>query len=252
MPTTAEGFTLRLARLKADLVDQSRRVQALVEAAFDAAFALSDAESARIIQMDEAVDRVDVEIEKACVQLLTDACADGAQLPPAEVRMVLTIVKINNELERIADVGVSIAEEVQPLLRAQAALPETFRVMSNSVIGILRDSRTALDKNDGKLAKVVLASEDAVEAFKRSILRDAQTKVSIGKITVDQAFTLQELATYCEVMSGHCTNIAEQVLYIATGEVVRHTHGHWEKFELGASVEPKNSASVPPIPPLRP
>ncbi|MBC7771797.1 MAG: hypothetical protein H7210_04835 [Pyrinomonadaceae bacterium] len=242
MPTTAEGFTLRLARLKADLVDQSRRVQAMVEAAFDAAFALNNAEGARIIQMDEAIDRVDVEIERACVLLLTDACAEGAQLPSDELRMVLTIVKINNELERIADVGVSIAEEVQPLVHAQASLPETFRVMSNSVIGILRDSRTALDKNDGKLAKVVLASEDAIEAFKKSILRDAQMKVSTGRMTVDQAFMLHELATYCEVMSGHCTNIAEQVLYIATGEVVRHTHGHWEKFDLGSTSEPTGAS----------
>jgi phosphate uptake regulator len=43
-------------------------------------------------------------------------------------------------------------------------------------------------------------------------------------------------------MSGHCTNIAEQVLYIATGEVVRHTHGHWEKFELGSASDTKGTS----------
>jgi len=228
----SDGFALRVKRLKADLVDQSRRVQAMVEAAFDAAFAMDAAESARVIHMDVPIDRVDVEIEKATVVLLTEACASGAQLPPENVRMVLTIVKVNNELERIADVGVSVAEEVVALQRANAVLPETFRVMCNSVIGILRDSGTALDTLDGKLAKVVLASEDAIEAFKKSILRDAQTQVAQGKMTVDQAFSLQELATYCEIVAGHCTNIAEQVLYIATGEIVRHTQGHWERFDL--------------------
>ena len=53
-------------------------------------------------------------------------------------------------------------------------------------------------------------------------------------MTVDQAFSLQELATYCEVMAGHCTNIAEQVLYVSTGQIVRHLQGHWERYELPA------------------
>jgi len=232
MATTPGGFTTRLNRLKADLVDQSRRVQAMIEAAFDAAFAMDAAEGARVIRLDEVIDRVDVELERASVSLLTDACAEGAQLPPDQVRLVLTIVKINNELERIADLGVSVSEEILGLQLAGAHIPETFRVMSNSVIGILRDVGTALDRMDGKLAKLVLASEDAVEAFKKSILRDAHTKVAKGAINVDQAFTLHELASYCEMMAGHCTNIAEQVLYVTTGEIMRHTSGHWERMEL--------------------
>src|SRR5262249_48293739 len=134
MPTTTDDFTLRLAGLKADLAEQFSRAQSMVEAAFEAAFAGSAEQASSTIKLDEPIDKADIEIEKACVDLLTKACAAGAQLPPDHVRMVLTISKVNNELERIADVGVSIAEEVALLLTAKTKLPETFRVMANSMI----------------------------------------------------------------------------------------------------------------------
>lgn len=235
MTTSAEGFATRLATLKADLVQQGRQVQALIEAAFDSVLSRDPTAAARVIQMDEVVDRVDVAIEKACVQMLHDATREGAELSMEQLRMVLTVVKINNELERIADAGVAVAEHADTLHKTSGALPQTFRVLANSVIGILRDVDTAFARVDPMLAKVVLASEDAVEEFKKAVLRDAQVQVSKGTLSVDEAFLLQELATNCEIMAGHCTNIAEQVLYVATGAIVRHMAGHWEQYELPKS-----------------
>jgi phosphate transport system protein len=229
MPITPHGFAERIAALKADLADQSRRVQMLIETAFDAAFARDLSTAMRAVTLDDEVDRVDVEIEKRSVALLTDATAQGAALTPEQLRMVLTIVKINNELERIADAGVDIAQLITPMSEQNVRLPETFRVMTNSVVGILRDASLSLERADARLAKVVLASEDAVEAFKRAILRDAQVQVSTGKTSVDAAFLIQEVATNCEIMAGHCTNIAEQALYVTTGAIVRHLGGHWEE-----------------------
>ena len=204
----------------------------MIEAAFDSVLSRDAFAGARVIQMDEAVDRVDVEIEKTCVQLLHDATRGGAELSMEQLRMVLTVVKINNELERIADAGVAVAEHAAVLQKTSGALPQTFRVLANSVIGIVRDVDTAFARVDPTLAKVVLASEDAVEEFKKAVLRDAQVQVSKGMLSVDEAFLLQELATNCEIMAGHCTNIAEQVLYVATGAIVRHMAGHWQQYEL--------------------
>lgn len=232
MPTSAEGFATRLATLKTKLVEQGRRVQSLIEAAFDSVLAPDPAAAAKLIKTDEHVDRVDVELERESVQLLHDATREGAQLSPDDLRMVLTIVKINNELERIADAGVAVAEHAETLKATGTVLPETFRVLANSVIGILRDADNAFSRLDPTLAKVVLASEDAVEEFKKAVLRDAQMQVAKGAMSVDAAFLLQELATHCEIMAGHCTNIAEQVLYVATGAIVRHMAGHWEQYEL--------------------
>lgn len=229
MSASPSGFSNRIARLKADIAEQGRRVQALLEQAFDAAFSADAVGAKRIEQLDDVIDKVDVELEKQAVQLLTDATAAGAALPHDQLRMVLTIVKVNNELERIADQGVAIAELVPELKRLGMALPETMRVITNSCVGILRDACTALDRNDPHLAKVVLASEDAVEQFKRAIMRDAQTRVSQGTLTVDAAFVFNDITNICEMLSEHCTNIAEQALYVSTGAIVRHLGGHWQE-----------------------
>jgi phosphate transport system protein len=232
MPTSTNGFPERIATLQAQLAAQGRAAQRLLEAAFDAGFARDTSAAKAAIDLDEQIDSTDVEIERAAVDLLSEAVAAGAVLTPDQLRRVLTIVKVNNELERIADAGVTIGELVPGLTAQKVALPETIRVMTNSVIGILRDCCTAIDRNDGHLAKVVLASEDAVEAFKRAILRDLQTQISSGKLPVDAAFLVQELATQCEVISGHCSNIAEQALYLATGKIVRHMSGHWQEVPI--------------------
>jgi phosphate transport system protein len=227
MPTTPAGFADRLARLKADLIEQGRRVQALLEAAFDAVFTADAGRAARVVAGDDVIDRVDVEIEKAAVQLLTDATHEGAQLDARQLRGVLTIAKVNNELERIADAAVAIAERVES--GSAPAVPDTFRVMANSVVGILRDVNRALDRMDPKLARVVLQSDDCVADFKDAILRDAEHRIAAGAMNVDAAFLLHEFATQCERVADHCTNIAEQVIYSATGSIVRHIEGHWHE-----------------------
>lgn len=235
MPTTPEGFSQRIGELKADLALQGRRVQHLLEAAFNAAFARDVIAAKRAMDLDDEVDKVDVELEKRAVSLLSDATSEGAALGTDQLRLVLTIVKVNNELERIADVGVRVGEIVEQLVRHDVHVPDTFRIMTNSVIGILRDSCTSLDRNDGRLAKIVLASEEAVEGFKRAVLRDCQVQVSSGRMTVDAAFLIQEIASCCELTASHCTNIAEQALYVASGTIVRHMQGQWEEIRLPPS-----------------
>lgn len=232
MTTSRESCSARLEELKADLVAQGRRVQALIEASFDAAFSQSHEAADRVVAMDEEVDRIDVEIERSAVRVLRDATAASGAMSEGEMRMVLTIVKVNNELERIADRGVSIAEEVKRSPLGVSVLGPTFRVLTNSVIGIMRDSVGAFERTDGALAKTVLQSENTVEVFKRALLREAQGHVSRGAMSVDQVLSLQEIAMFAEIMTDHLANIAEQVLYAATGTIYRHMAGRWEEVVL--------------------
>lgn len=224
----------RLDQLRADIFAQGRRVQAMVEASFDAMFA-RDAEAAtRAMALDEEIDRVDVVIEQAAVGLLSDACKEGQSLEPPQVRSILTIVKVNNELERIADEGVAICQEVAAFQACGPTVepPRTFRVLANSVVGILRDCVGAMEKRDGKLAKVVLMSETAVEEFKKSLVKDIQQQVAARTMALDEASALHDTAMLCVNIADHCTNIAEQVLYVATGTIVRHMDGRWEEIRL--------------------
>lgn len=236
MPTTPQGFANRIETLKGSLVEQGRRVQAQLETAFGSVFTRDAAKAAEAIKADEEIDRVDVELERASVALLTDATRETSHLEEVQLRWVLTIVKINNELERIADAAVDVAELVDPARGLTAPLPDTFRVMANSVVGILRDTNTCLMRADPVLAKVVLQSQHAVTAFKAAILRDAEEKIAKGAMGVDFAFRLHELASQCELMADHCTNMAEQVIYVTTGAIVRHTPSEWVEVPGSARV----------------
>lgn len=227
MPTTREGFDKRIQRLKADLGDQGRRVQALLERAVEAAFDRDEARAQAVIADDDAIDRVDVQIEKAAVALLTDATRDGAALTEEQLRTVLTIVKVNNELERIADSGVKIAEQSHLFARLGATPPQTFRVMANSVIGILENTNRAFATIDKQAAQQALASDDCILAFKTALLRDIEEGVASGTKSVDIGFALQLMAAELDRVADHCTNIAEQVIYVHSGAIVRHSGGKW-------------------------
>jgi phosphate transport system protein len=232
MPISPEEFTSRLNRLRSDLVEQGRRVQSMLEGAFDAFFAWDVEQAERVIEQDDVIDRVDVGLEKASVGLLTEAVnAGGKKLDAEEVRAVLTIVKVNNELERVADLAAVVGEFVKESPKLRVAVPTTVRVMTNSIVGILRDVNRSLERGDAELAMLVLRSEDAVERFKRALLRDVEERIAAGGMGVDNAFLLHEIATVCERMADHCTNIAEQIIYASTGKIVRHTEGQWREVE---------------------
>lgn len=231
MPTTPEGFAKRLDRLKADLTDQGRRVHAVIERAVEAAFEPSDRKAAWVTQQDHEIDRVDVNIERACVALLADATNDGAALNEGQLRMVLTIVKLNNELERIADAAVAIAEQTAHFVASATRPPEAFRVMANSVIGIYEASLRAFDVLDTEQARAVLASEDTALAFKKTLLRDTEEALAAGTRSVDTGFALHEIAASLDRIADHCSNVAEQVIYLATGAIVRHEGGKWTSPE---------------------
>lgn len=227
MPTSKDTFTQRSSALKGELVAQGKRVQVQVEASFAALFDRKVDSARGVIEKDDPIDAADVAIEQNAVALLIDATRQGAELDERDLREVLTIVKANNELERIADVSVDIAELVPSLERIQTPFPDTFRVLASSVIGIVRDTNAALERNDPKLANIVLQSQHAVWAFKGALVKEAELKVARQQIGVDFAFYLHEVAAMCEVIADHCTNIAEQVIYLTTGKIVRHMENCW-------------------------
>jgi len=225
---TADEFLDRLDQLREALHQQGQRVGRMIEDSFEILFDLDVAGAAGVNARDDEVDRVDIEIECACVALLADAAAAVVRIEDAEVRAVLTIAKVNNELERIADAAQRIAEQVEVFRRIGAPLPPTLRVMTNSVIGIVRDTCRALAREDAELARIVLQSEDTVEHFAAAMLREADEQTVAGGLPVEFVFHLHETAHACEVMADHATNIAEQIIYARTGAIVRHCEEGWK------------------------
>ena len=217
-------FDNALARLKDDLLTQAQRVREVFSRSIESFFTTNLKEADAVIDADRVIDKVDVEIERASIPLLAMGVTDEYH-----IRSVLTIVKVNNELERIADCAVSIAEITKVSENVEMKIPQTFRVMANSVIGIVRDTNGSLRDTDIERAKRVLAFEHTVEEFKREILIDAQKKVASGEFSVEFAFRLHGVVKAIERVADHCTNICEQVIYLESGRVVRHLPGGWSE-----------------------
>lgn len=215
-------FDRKLSQLKADLNTQGSRVSDQLLRAVEASFDGNETEAKSVIDSDEVIDRVDVEIERACINLLRMGATDEHS-----IRSVLTIVKVNNELERIADLAVLVAESAIDSENLISSAPPTFRVMANSVVGMARDTTQALADTETELAIRVLSFDDTVNRFRREIVLDVQNRTSNGELDPLLAFKLLAVTRSLERIADHCTNICEQVIYLNTGKIVRHLPEGW-------------------------
>ena len=232
---TPETYVEKLDVLAERLHEQGTLVLEMVEGGFDHLFAPEGDRLAALQEAEDRVDQADVEIEQSAVDLLGSATAATCPLPDLQLRRLLTVVKVNNELERIADEAISCAKLGQRLADAGTQPPTTFRVLTNSVVGLLRDSTRALITGDARLARIVLQSDDAVEAFKATLMQGAESRLREGKIEPAVAFVLLEITTAAHAIAEHTANIAEQLLYLQTGTIMRHVEGTWREGERGDS-----------------
>ena len=224
MSDASNAFQIRLEDLRMEISRQGVRVLEQATKAVDCYFDHDRTKAEEVVEIEAMVDTVDIEIEKQCIPLL-------GQTNSHSIRSVLTVVKVNNEFERIGDCAVTIAEATLDPRRKTSNLPDTYRVMANSVLGMIRDANRALSKSDPVLARRVLDFDDTVDRFKVEILRDAQARVSDGTLAVDGAFRILAVTKSLERIADHCTNVCEQVIYLETGKIVRHESEGWTEPE---------------------
>ncbi len=232
MSDTSDTYASRLASLCAGLVKQAEVVESLVEDVVESVFTQDAALARSIGPKDEEIDRVDVRIERGAVELLVSALAHGGSacgFTEREVRLILTIVKVNNEYERIADLAVNIADQIDSFLDLPEPMPARFRVMANSVIGMILSTTRALDAMDPNLARSVLLSYDATTAFQCELMRDVEKRVASGTNSVEYALAAQVVVASLARMADHCTNVSEQVIYVSSGKIVRHSPQGWSE-----------------------
>ena len=203
----------RLARMTA-LVQQS------VEQSIESVFTLDPRLMQQVIDGDTRIDEEEVKVEKAAIDLL-------ALYQPAasDLRLITTIIKVNGDFERIADCAVNIAQRVQYLSNLEDYEPPTdLRVMANSVISTLRDTIQAFNLQDENLAKRVLRGDDVVDALYHQIVQDMLTIMQNEANRANRDLSNIMIAKNMERIADHCTNIAEDVIYVHSGRIIRHLH----------------------------
>jgi phosphate transport system protein len=211
-------FAREVAALKKRLLGLCAVVEDSVQKAVEAV-GEKDAELARaVIEADSRIDQMEVEVEEDCLKIL------ALHQPVAiDLRFVIACLKMNNDLERIGDLSVNVAERAVYLAaRQNMELPFDLPGMAAKSKEMLRKSLDALVNMDIELAREVLASDDDVDALHREMYVRVKEAVAKDPSTLDVMTHIMCVSSHLERIADHATNIAEDVIYMVKGEIVRH------------------------------
>ena len=181
--------------------------------------------SQQIVDRDDEVDRWDVRIEEECLKIL------ALHQPVADnLRRVAAVMKIAWELERVADVAVNIAERAAGLAGApEIVVPEKLNHMAQVALDMLRLSLDAFVAQDSRLARDVCGQDDIVDALNREIIDELLVMMKRSPDLVEPALQLFSASRHVERVADHATNIAEDVVYLVEGEIIRHRAEFWKQ-----------------------
>ncbi len=197
--------------LCAIVVDQVQiSVRALLERDIDLA--------KKVEKRDHDIDQREVEIEEECLKIL------ALHQPVAiDLRFIISALKINNDLERIGDLAVNIARKAESFA-AEPDTPITFDIagMWAKTNAMLQDSIDALVNIDGTLAAEVCRRDDEVDRIKREIRVGAEEQIRCEPHKVRPLMRLLAVSRNLERIADCATNIAEDVIYMSQGKIVRH------------------------------
>ncbi len=191
-----------------------RAVHQAVQSVLDADESLAQA----VLGEEDAINEMQIELDERVQRLL------ATQQPMAiDLRFILAVSRINNDLERIGDQAVNIAQSAQRIVRHPRVKPYVdLPRMSELAEGMVRDSLDALVRRDQELAKSVLVRDDEVDGLRDQMFRELLTYMMENSAVVFPAFELILVAKNLERIGDHATNIAEDVIYIVAGRDVRH------------------------------
>lgn len=171
-----------------------------------------------VIKEDEEIDKLDNELEERCIRIL------ALRQPTAiDLRFITTAIKINGHLERIGDMAVNIAEKAvmlneEPQLKPYIDLPR----MAEMVGEMIKFSLDALVKNDLILAEKVRQKEHVVDDLNEQIFRELLTFMMEDTGTIHRAILIMQISKNLERIADHAKGVADMVIYLVTGESVRH------------------------------
>jgi phosphate transport system protein len=171
-----------------------------------------------VLTKDETVDKAEIEVEEECLKIL------ALHQPVAvDLRFIVAALKINNDLERIGDLAVNIAERSLALaFKPDFDAIANFRTMCEKSVRMLKlclDSFVALDADQ---AIAVCAADDEVDALYREMYEKVKTGIAQTPDKIDEYLQILSISRHLERIADHATNIAEDVIYMVRGDIVRH------------------------------
>lgn len=206
-----------LENLHRELLSMCSMVEELIHKAVDALCDPANSPGELLAEADLDIDRKDVQIEEECLKIL------ALHQPVAnDLRRTMAVVKMTGELERVADLGVNIAERAAGIaLSTDMPLPDDIREMSRLALDMLHRSIDAFVEQDADAARQVCIDDDAVDRLNDKLIQQIKVTMQEPRL-VEPALHLFSATRQLERVADHATNIAEDVVYMVEGEIIRH------------------------------
>jgi phosphate transport system protein len=211
-------FRKELETIKKRILTLGSMVEELVHDSVKAVDRVDADLADQIIKKDNEIDETEVDIEEECLKVL------ALHQPVAvDLRFIITVIKINNELERIGDQAVNIAQRVQIIAkRPKPPFWFDYSEMGEKAQKMLRMSLDALVNMDVDLAYRVITMDDEVDQIKSEAYDKIKQAIQELPERVGYYINLLLISRHLERLADHATNIAEEVIYLVEGEIFRH------------------------------
>ena len=219
-------FDQQLDDLKTELLSMGGAVEKSVEQALYALVERDDQTVNDVLKGGVEIDEWEIQVEEQTLTLI------ATHAPVAkDLRLLTTVLKINDDLERINDQSVNIAQRAavlnkMPLLKPLIDIPG----MADIARGMVRDALDAFVRNDVNLARIVGETDEKLDEFRDRIFRELVVFMTDSKDqvdVVDRAIQLILISRHLERIGDHASNIAENVVYAVEGRIVRHRKEKW-------------------------
>ena len=214
-------FQREVEALRKKVLAEAAMVEEAVDKALRAFIDHNEGLANEVMDGDRQIDELEIDIEEDCLRIL------ALYKPVAvDLRFIVMVIRMNNDLERMGDITVNIARRASFLARRdpQVALPDGLDHMGACVRTMIKESLDALIHRDAALAEKVCRDDDEVDRLKRNINRQVREAIRLQPDQLKTHLKMMDVSRHLERLADLATNIAEDVIYFVRGEIVRHRH----------------------------
>jgi phosphate transport system protein len=214
----AKHFDRELEKLKKKILSLGALVEERVNLAIKAIESRDPDLAKKIILLDHEIDETEVEVEEECLKILA-----LYQPVAVDLRFIVAVIKINNDLERIGDEAVNIAERIQSIAKyPNISFHFDYTEMAEIAAAMLKQSLDALVNLDIDTAFRVITLDDDVDDIQSTAYSQIKQAMREHPEEMTYLINLYLISRHLERVADHATNIAEEVVYLIEGEIVRH------------------------------
>lgn len=209
----------RITNIKKKLIEYATLVEDMIDKSLDGLLEREKELLVEVIEKDEIKsNKFELELDELCI-----ACIAQFEPKARDLRTILMVMKINNDLERIADHAVNIAESGLFLIERPPVKPlMDIPRMAQIAVKMLKDSISSFINEDAELAYDVTIRDNDVDALRDQIVRELVTYMSSAPATIERSFQLMRISNNIERISDLSTNISEDIIFMVQGRVIKH------------------------------